>query len=233
MSIRRISIALLSACLLFAGCGDSASDDGSSDGNQNTGVGCIGQNDCPDGQFCFNGLCAIGCQSNDDCADDQYCATGEDRMCHNKEVPTCSSDGECKGEQVCTDGYCTAPSQSDEQCEPDSIDDGCSETAICVERDGEDPECVNLPRCSEDGTCPTGQAGAVCNDDYVPQKAEVCLLGACESDSNCPSDWSCVKPQNSVLGTCSSGAFGTPCTEDSQCQSGTCNSLGGFGTCGM
>jgi hypothetical protein len=227
MSMRRIGAILFACSLLMAGCGNSSGTGNGPSNSNGSSLPCTpGDNDCPAGQFCFNGLCAIGCQSNQDCASDQYCATDTDGLCHNKQVPTCDGDGDCEGRQVCTQGYCTAPSESEQQCDPNAIsNDGCSDTAVCVERDGS-PECVTLPRCSEDGTCPTGQAGAVCNDGYLPDKDKVCLLGACESSSNCPSDWSCVKQQNSVLGFCSSGGFGSPCTEDSQCESGSCSTFG-------
>lgn len=229
-------ISILASTLLFAfavaGCAGTtgSSDSNGGDGEESTESQSTSPSTCPggcpDGQFCFNGLCALGCNSNQDCAEDQYCATDEDRLCHNKQVPECSSDDECGGNQVCTKGYCSAQPETADECEPSPDgNDGCGEYAVCVEEESGNT-CYTLPKCSAEGTCPTGQAGAVCNDGHIPNKAEICLLGLCEDTSNCPDGWSCQKASDSqVLGYCWSGGgggTGSQCETDSDCDSGNC-----------
>ena len=189
---------------------------------------CSNDTPCPDGQFCWNGLCALGCTNNGDCADDQYCDTTS-MLCHNSEVPSCGSIDDCAGDQICVDGLCTTV--DDTSCEFGGSPDGCESNAVCLE-DGADTVCYTMPACSEDGTCPTGLVGAVCNDGYLPDKDRVCLLGACQSDTHCPDLWSCIAPGGAVLGTCSSGALGMPCIDGDDCNSGQCtNPLGTVGLC--
>ncbi|PRP92350.1 hypothetical protein ENSA5_49810 [Enhygromyxa salina] len=196
-------------------------------------VPCSADNACPDGQFCFNGLCAVGCLSDADCGDDQYCATDTDMLCHNNEVPTCVSDSDCASSQVCVNGFCSAaPDAQDSGCNLDDyINDGCPSNAVCLE-DIDDPEvgvCYEMPACSVDGACPVGLEGAVCNDGYLPSKDAICLIGLCETVSDCPAQWSCVHFNQSVLGTCSDGGFGSPCATGADCQSGNCTELPGLG----
>lgn len=237
---RFAAVSLLAAAV--AGCSGTAGSNGSTDGNGDDGsesrstspTTCPGG--CPDGQFCYNGLCAVGCNSDKDCAENQYCATDTDRLCHNKEVQECSSDSDCSGEQVCNKGLCAAQPEQSEECEPKANGkDGCGEYAVCIEEEGGN-SCYTLPKCSEDGTCPTGQAGAVCNDGYLRNKADICLLGLCEDASNCPEDWTCERfNEDDVLGYCSNraGETGSPCEKDSDCDSGNCqgSDMPGPGVC--
>lgn len=230
--IRRVLGLLLVSTALVVGCGDTTESNGSDDDSESENAqarkelpnNCRGG--CPDGQFCFNGVCAIGCNSDQDCAENQYCATDTDGLCHNTEVPTCTSDGDCAEDQVCTKGVCGAPAEEESECEPSADgEDGCGRYAVCVERD-EGNTCHTLPRCGQDGSCPTGQAGAVCNEEYIPNKAEICLIGLCESSDDCPSEWSCMKAfEGQTLGFCkpgSDGGQGSTCQEDSDCDSGSC-----------
>ncbi len=212
--------------------GDGDSGDGDSGGDTSDFFPCNSSKPCPDGQFCFNGVCAPGCLSNQDCASDQYCATDTDMLCHNKTVPTCSGDEDCASSQLCINGYCAAIPEQHTSCNLDDFNnDGCPSNAVCVEDpDQEDVgNCYEMPACSADGTCPIGSAGAICNDNYIPSKDEICLLGLCDTAANCPTDWACVHFNNSVLGACSNGALGSPCTTEADCQSGTCNTLPGVG----
>lgn len=218
--------------------GESAGDgdgDGDSGGDAGGWEPCSADNACPDGQFCFNGLCALGCQTDDNCADNQYCNT-DLMLCQNSEVPTCSSNGDCADSQICVNGYCTTPPE-DTGCNlEDYINDGCDSNAVCLEDlETEQGSCYTMPACAEDGTCPVGLEGAVCNDGYLPSKDEICLVGLCEDVSHCPADWSCVRLiQNSTLGACSSGQFGAPCASGEDCVSGNCTTLPGLsgGFCG-
>lgn len=190
---------------------------------------CSSDTPCPDGLFCFNGLCALGCTNNDNCADDQYCDTSS-LLCQNNEVPSCDGDGDCLGDQVCVSGLCsTAPEST--ACTPAASPDGCESNAICFE-DESTTSCYTMPACAEDGSCPVGAGGAVCNDGYVPNKDRICLLGACETAEHCPGDSICARPAGNALGFCSSGAVGSPCTDGTECASGVCNNpLGILGIC--
>lgn len=243
---RRVSTAglatVLAALLAFAGCsGATSSNGGSSDGGTSEGgtsslkstSPSTCPNGCPDGQYCLNGACVIGCNSDKDCADDQYCATDTTRLCHNKDVPTCTRDEDCEQNQVCTHGLCSAEpeTESNDECQPSPDGkDGCGKYAVCVERQSGN-KCYTLPPCGADGTCPTGQAGAVCNEGYIPNKAEICLVGLCKGDEHCPSNWSCSKGTSSqTLGFCTAtggGQIGSMCQKDSDCNSGNCKKPSG------
>lgn len=206
------------------GAGDDSSG-GTSNGNPTTGgsgewTPCSAANPCPDGQFCFNGLCAIGCNSDGDCATDQYCATDGDRLCHNKEVPTCP-DTPCADGQVCINSFCSTP-PPETQCTPQPVDDGCAKDALCIEAEEGKPKCYTFPYCPADGVCPVGANGAVCNDGLLADKDKICLVGLCTATEHCPGDWHCVKFQGEVIGVCSSGSTGELCNENTECISGVC-----------
>lgn len=214
---------------------ETSGDGDSGDGDSGDGDGfapCTSNNPCPDGQFCFNGLCAPGCLSDEDCADNQYCGTDTDLLCHNNEVPTCSSDDQCASSQLCINGYCAAIPEQNTGCNlEDYLNDGCPSNAVCLEDlDNEGVGiCYQMPACGADGSCPIGLEGAVCNQDYLPSKDEICLVGICDTVANCPSDWSCVRFNQSVVGVCSSGTFGSPCETAADCLSGMCTTIPGFG----
>ncbi len=223
----------LAACdATIAGDGDDdvGEDDSKGDsGDDGQWSPCSDADPCPDSQFCFNGLCALGCTNNGDCADDQYCDT-DSMLCQNQEVPTCDSADDCLGDQICVNDYCTTP-PTDTSCDyTNVVEDGCASDAVCFpDADSESGACYTMPACAEDGSCPTGTTGAVCNDDYLPAKDKICLLGACESVSDCPSDWNCVRlMENAVLGSCGDGGFGSPCAGPEDCISGTCTPLPGL-----
>ncbi len=190
---------------------------------------CSSDKPCPFGQFCFNGLCAPGCMSDADCADNQYCdttgATGvtNDQMCVNKEVPTCAADGDCAANQTCVQGLCSAVSVQ-AQCTPrPDGQDGCDAFSICLDMGEVDQEvntCVTFPPCPQDGECPVGQVGSVCNEEDIPGKARICLTGLCKSGANCPANFNCLVPGGGSLGMCSDGSFGMPCLEAGDCQAG-------------
>jgi hypothetical protein len=220
---------------------DGGNTDGGNHGQQGPGL-CSANNPCPSGQFCFNGLCAIGCQSNANCAADQYCDTEEGgpvSFCKGKTVPTCSSDSQCLSNQRCFEGLCSLKPPADPPtCTTGTPDfkDGCDNYSVCIDPDdrgSQKPYCASFPPCPENGVCPVGQGGAVCNDDLLPNKGRFCIQGACKVDANCPSQWSCVKPfTNAVLGFCSPGSTGFPCNDNAQCASKQC--MQGFpGTMGV
>ncbi|WAS92127.1 hypothetical protein [Nannocystis punicea] len=236
-----LTIRSLFAAVCLAACSPSLGDmtDGSDDtGADPTGASnptgtptttdgdvpgpCSSSNPCPDGQFCWNGLCALGCNSNEDCADDQFCATDTDRLCHNKEVTTCP-DVPCEEGQVCVNGFCSTP-PPDTQCTPSLTDDGCESNAVCLYSSEEEAKCYTLPYCAQDDTCPVGPEGAVCNTDILTAKDKICLIGLCTEASHCPADWKCVKDQpNAVIGYCSDGGPFAPCSSNEDCFSNVCN----------
>ncbi|EDM74561.1 putative lipoprotein [Plesiocystis pacifica SIR-1] len=215
---------------------DSGNDNGDGNGDGDNWTPCSDDNACPDGQFCWNGLCAIGCQSDANCAENQYCNT-DIMLCQNTEVPTCDDNDDCASSQVCINGYCSTP-PDDGSCNlEDYLNDGCDSNAVCLVEDieTETGACYTMPACAEDGSCPVGIEGAVCNEGYLSNKDEICLVGMCEADSHCPTDWNCVRQiENAVLGVCSSGSFGAPCATADDCASGNCITIPGLsgGFCG-
>lgn len=208
---------------------DTGSEAGDGGGDGGLELPCSADDPCPDGQFCFNGLCAIGCQTNDNCADDQYCDTEWSMTCQNKSVPTCSTEAECAGDQICVNGVCSTP-PPDTACNPeDYLNDGCSSDSVCLEVT-EQAKCYTMPPCGEDGSCPVGSGGATCNEDYLPNKDRICLLGACVDESECPADWNCIRfNDNDPIGGCSNGAFGSPCNGPEDCESNNCFEIPGLG----
>ncbi|NMB77297.1 MAG: hypothetical protein GYA21_19485 [Myxococcales bacterium] len=198
---------------------------------------CSKEDPCPAGQFCWNGICALGCMSDNDCASNQYCDTLGSQLCVNRQVSSCSQDTDCAENQVCLMGMCTADAEP-KQCTP-RVDgqDGCDEYSICLDI-SEDPEkeqnaCVTFPPCPQDGNCPVGQVGSVCNQDDIPNKERICLTGLCKAAANCPTSWKCVM-LSATLGACSDGSMGMPCKTASDCQANfTCTQAmpGGIGFC--
>lgn len=189
---------------------------------------CSRDNPCPAGQWCFNGVCAPGCMTDQDCATNQYCDTKVDlpnnqlgtHMCVNKEVPGCVSDGDCAEAQECVMGMCSA-AQAEQQCTPrPDGQDGCDEYSVCLdlgEVDQENNTCVSFPPCPQDGECPVGQIGSICNnEEIIPDKARICLPGLCETEENCPSGFKCLMLRSN-LGACSDGTLGMPCLTSADC----------------
>lgn len=201
--------------------GGTGTNNPTSGGSEGEWQPCSAGNPCPDGQFCFNGLCALGCNSDGDCAEDQYCATEGDRLCHNKVVTTCPEVA-CAEGQECVNGYCSTPPPATE-CMPFTPDDGCDKNALCLEVEEEMPKCYTFPYCPADGKCPVGLQGAVCNDELIAGKDKICLVGACLDASHCPADFKCLMFGGDPLGYCSSGSFGEPCNVAADCDSNTCN----------
>lgn len=235
LAIFALLFPISAGCQPSIGNAEDGSEEGSSDSQSSTPTGsadeggefmpCTASNPCPDGQFCFNGLCAIGCQSNADCAADQYCDTEFDMLCHNKTVSTCP-DVACPEGQECVNGFCSA-GPTDEVCmQMPNGEDGCAKNELCY-AESDDPEsakCYAFPACAADDTCPKGTTGAVCNTGLIPSKGHICLIGACtDAAEHCPDGDKCVKFTGGEIGSCSSGAFGDLCNVGADCASNMCN----------
>lgn len=210
--------------------GDTSNGDPTDNGSNPTDGGgggfspCDAGNPCPDGQFCFNGICAIGCNSDGDCASNQYCDTDGDRLCHNKTVETCP-ETPCAEGQECVNGFCSAGATETCMAMPNG-EDGCAKNELCIaEPDKEESyKCYAFPACAADDTCPVGSNGAVCNTGLLPNKDRICLVGACaDAAEHCPPDDKCVKFTGEQIGSCSSGAFGDLCNVAADCVSNMCN----------
>lgn len=146
------------------------------------------------------------------------------------------------------DGFAGNDASPGGPCSPDALyvaaEDGCTRTALCQRTfllpDGGTcfgPTCPGtcyeaLP-CPADGVCPVGAVGALCNDGLFPQKARVCVAGACRTGAECPATHQCVGV-GAVMsaGFCSSGTVGQPCTRGPECKSGKCTLFGPIGVCG-
>lgn len=235
-----ISLAPLLGCDANLGSVATSNGDSGSEGDEPTTdsgdptsgsdepLACIGGQLCPEGTSCSNGVCETECSSDDACDDDEYC--GLDDLCHANMVPGCSSDLDCAQTQTCVNQICTT--LGDGGCEFENfLQDGCPSNAVCIEdfdREGQGV-CYQMPACAADQSCPIGLGGAVCNTGQLPTKDPICLVGYCDVLANCPDLWSCVRYDNSVLGLCSDGGFGSPCSQDVHCLSGGCVVLPGLG----
>jgi hypothetical protein len=204
--------------------GGDADGDGDGDGDGDdpgTVIACIGGSLCPEGRRCANGVCQVECSGDGPCQSDEFCVDG---LCQPKVVPTCNFDSDCAPTQECSNKVCTAPGTG--VCDPaDPFQDGCPVHAICFDDFDTDEEvgtCYSMTACAEDGSCPVGIMGAVCNLDYLPNKARICMTGLCVNGSHCPDSWSCVRYGVEVLGVCSDGSFGSPCAIAGDCLSGVC-----------
>ena len=208
--------------------------------------GCLSDTNCANNQICDKatsaqvGVCqnttAPACSASQPCPSGQTCVNG---TCRTTTTPACGASQPCPSGQTCVNGTCTTPPPST-QCtpRPDGLD-GCPSLSLCEDTDGPGPQapaCQTFPACDATRSCPPGLTGAVCNDNYIPNKGLFCIPYACRDASNCPSNWACVRyPSTQVLGACSDRSFGMFCTQNSECLSSKCNNggtPGNQGTCG-
>lgn len=183
---------------------------GGAGGGAEAVIACTTLDKCPPGMACFNGICADSCNTDQDCPETQRCLTSLDQLCHDRDLATCPDSAECATSQVCANGYCSLmTSQGACGGSPFGNGDGCEAGAVCLMNpnvDGEKLEatrCFVMPPCPDDGKCPIGPYGAVCNDGLFPEKARICLAGLCTSKDNCPDGWSCMPVYpNATYGNC-------------------------------
>jgi hypothetical protein len=229
-------------CLLPAwGFGCSADGTGGPTDGATTPPGCRSNDDCDPGELCYGNACLAPCGGGA-CDPGFYCfGTGSGGYCAPGVVATCPAT-RCNADQVCASGLCSAPPPTS-FCgtNPFATDDGCGTDAIClpgIEVDGTvdaDRRCYALPPCPENGDCPTGTHGALCNDGYFADKARFCMPGLClTAAADCPSGWHCIMRNSApLIGYCSDGSVGSLCRDVGDCNAGlACQALGtAIGTC--
>ncbi len=237
------ALGVIAACSSTTSTGSSGSSgsSGTSGGGGGGGGGpdflCSSSKPCPSGEFCFNGICAYGCTNDGNCAANQYCDTGFSKTCQNKTGPAgCTKDTECASNQACVSGLCSVVPATSPTCKPPpGANDGCDTNSVCLAgKQGQSNTCLTFPSCGQDGSCPIGQLGAVCNDGYIQGKGRFCMPGMCKDAKNCPTGDACVSVATGApLGQCSNGGTGQACDATHACQTGlTCQTVPGFaGVC--
>lgn len=144
-------------------------------------------------QECFQGECLDTCYADsegadEDCEAHEYCH--RENVCVPRQLPSCA-EVPCIDDQVCVGGFCVLPTGIG--CVGEDTQDDCSYSYVCDALRG---QCVVPPVCNQDGTCPPGTLGAVCNgsdettldDNMAP---DICLLGQCRDDRDCPPSRRC------------------------------------------
>jgi len=210
---------------------------------------------CPAGQACLNGICSQRCTGGAACPAGTYCEgdASIDEVCAPVQAISCTTLLQCPAPQTCGSGLCTSTELLGDggrsgNCIPGAPDDGCSADGVCVTGASQSPSCLGLPPCSQDGGCPTGVAGAVCNvrsdgGRLFPNKQRVCLVSFCETNADCPQTNPqpgvpaaphCVNEKGVSQSFCSPGVPGSPCLAPADCNTNVCNGSDGsaFGTCG-
>ena len=173
-----------------------------------------------------------------DCAADQYCQEDDffdEGKCVPKD-PGCTSAADCATGQECKSGLCVAKVESPATCEwQPNMTDGCAEVEVCVgDESGTTNKCYPMPACGEGYTCPTGTTGALCNNDgnakILTAKADICLLGLCKTNDNCPGEYTCDTSLTGGLpfGYCLPAGMGG-CEDDTDCPDGeVCDDFSGM-----
>lgn len=152
----------------------------------------------------------IGCRSNSDCPSDKSC---ENAVCINPCVydNVCSPRAECVSQNhmavcKCPDGFYGNP-YVDCKREPQvecTIDADCSSRLACLNHKCVDPcpalePCVRPAKCEVVPSLPVRTMICICPEGYISSGNGTCKpiqavirVGGCISDSDCPSDRSCV-----------------------------------------
>ena len=165
-----------------------------------TGSPCLGEDECPTGQYCdiedgaFSGECRDGCNDEDDCAAGQECNT-QTNVCG---APGCDGDadcpdGRCDETGACVDSDCSSERACDadgdgrpQQC---NEDDGtcaplfacCAGEGMCsMALDGECPE--DAMQLADTVTCDDNPCGSSCTRDS--QGADCAMNEFCNEDTN-------------------------------------------------
>lgn len=158
-----------------------------------------GDNGCPSGMDCFDGLCYEKCTDTKECPEGHQCVNGlclPILACDADDCP--GNDCKCPTNFECVEGVCRR---------------------ICTPSDcpGDDCECPEgtkcyfgncYPICTADGDCPEGHQciGGICLPDFK-----------CGDDDDCPGDMECV--DGFCRAACTPGAYPEN-TEDDSCPPG-------------
>jgi hypothetical protein len=220
----------LSAVLIASAC---SSNNNSSKPRPDGGPACQpGLNTCATGTVCNNSTCKPVCTDDSSCSADQYCANSTPpKVCAPKTFTACTVDQDCPLPQFCNSGLCISiefrADGSQTGCLLTGPNDGCSPEALCYARQLQTGavvnNCIGLPACGQDGTCPVGSLGSVCNEQadggrLLPAKQRVCLLTVCTDNSNCPLTAACFRADaGNASGECNFGAAGYPCLTPADC----------------
>ncbi|MDF1565850.1 MAG: hypothetical protein P1V51_22635 [Deltaproteobacteria bacterium] len=246
-----------STCTYFAGqdwcMGDCAADGDCREGyicrNSVCQPPCVTDRDCADGLSCQNGSCVsggigAGCSSPADCAADLSCAPGLPggyctRSCETEACPTgtacttyggssycfdsCLSSSDCRSGYVCSAGVCDQACASDADCsggelcinsacvgsgvgDPCQVGTDCQSPLGCYRGI---PEGYCTEACTSGADCP---AGSTCGN---LRGSRMCVA-VCRADADCGSGQRCF-----------GGACVIPCTQDSECLDGYCDTSSG------
>jgi hypothetical protein len=183
---------------------------------------------CAAGTTCVNRICLPTCDAGW-CAAGTYCeGPAPEDVCAPVAPIACSRESDCPNPQVCLAGLCSSPqlradggyqgcvlnSEPNDACGNDAVCfQLCTDTA-CVNRVN---RCVGLPACGQDGGCPQGTLGSICNDgrnpdggQLFPGKQRICLLSYCMKDTDCNAAAHCFFGAPALLGRCNFGNAGDP-----------------------
>jgi Dickkopf N-terminal cysteine-rich region len=193
-----------------------------------------GDGSCPAGTVCTNRVCTPSCADGGACPSGFYCEYPQTAfaVCSPIKPSACRDDNDCPaGNQVCTDGLCISwelradggtvgciiSTTGSDACSPDSI---CYvDTSLGYQLN----RCLATPHCGQDGSCPIGYRGSVCNQladggFAFGNKERLCLYKYCVGNTNCPTGTQCFHyTRDATLGTCSLGQSGYPCFSAEDC----------------
>ena len=226
--------ALISVALAFVACTDTGSSNVSRiDG----GTICqAGDTTCAANERCVDRTCKPACAGGAACPAGMYCegAAFPNDVCAPLAVTACVASTDCPAPQLCFQGGLCASLElrGDGGVQPCGNDNSnCAPDAVCLplatSTGSINQSCVGMPACGQDGGCPVGLFGSVCNDladggKLVANKQRVCLFPWCLDDSNCNAQSHCFRnPKDANHGECYYGVTGDPCFAKADCLNAT------------
>jgi hypothetical protein len=220
---------------------------------------------CAAGTECVNAVCVPTCTGGATCSSGLYCEGGSapaEDVCAPVTTATCARVADCPAPQQCFArisgvtgaGFCASPQRRGDGgyqgCVQHDPNDFCGPDAVCyslVNSTGTAlvNTCLGLPACSQDGGCPAGAVGSVCNDladggQLIPGKGHLCLIAYCVKETDCNPVGHCFHSTPAQpMGSCDFGVSGDPCFTNADCinSSGCTGADGGYldggfpGTC--